>query len=765
LEGFISQPVLKFRSDLEISRQDSSGQIVYVIKDPISGKFFRLKEMEYFIAGLFDGQNDIEAVAAKFEERFKAKINPQQLEKFGSNLAAMGLLEGAERPVKQDSRQAKKSLFRKILFIKLKAVNPEKFIEWTYKKAQPFYSRAAIRLYIFLTILAGIITISNFADMKFQLKSFFVPEIIPLVWITIFFVTLLHEFSHTYSCRLHGGKVTDMGFLLLYFQPCFYSNVSDAYLFPDKKKRIAVTVAGIISQIVIWALAVLVWRITEMDNIINTVAFIIIALSFVGITFNLNPLLKLDGYYFLVDYWEIPNLRQKAFRHLRQHVLGLAQNEDRLEVTSREHRIFMWYGSASLIYSGLLLSYIFYRFGIFIKAQLGGFGVALLTVIILYFIYDALKKGRIFQVAYNQRGAILKPGRLMITGAVIIVIAVLSILIKAPLRLTNDSLVLPLEQVTLKTTSPGSAELTIERANEDKILKQYQLVSQDYSVLSILPALKAGDTVKSGDLIAGIKSNVYESEKLERYANLEQVKKQLDLLEKGAQPEEIEQTEDIIRQVRLKFTKSSQDLNRAESLFAKGGIAEQQLEETRTNNQVLKSELDFYKNQLVLLKRGARPEEIDMARAGVNQLQAKLKHLESQLEQTNIESPIDGIVTQVNKDNTIIEIARTDTVKVKISVPEKEISAVSLNDPVRMKARSYPGLTYSGVVVKIDPLALTDDKGRSVFAVTALVDNHEGLLKPGMTGKARINCGRWPLYKIALWRLVRYLRIEFWSWW
>jgi hypothetical protein len=102
---------------------------------------------------------------------------------------------------------------------------------------------------------------------------------------------------------------------------------------------------------------------------------------------------------------------------------------------------------------------------------------------------------------------------------------------------------------------------------------------------------------------------------------------------------------------------------------------------------------------------------------------------------------------------------------VKISVPEKEISAVSIGNGVKMKARAYPGLTYPGLVKKIDPIALEDDRDRSIISVTALADNPEGLLKPGMTGKAKINCGDQPLYKIILWRLVRYLRIEFWSWW
>ncbi len=721
--------------------------------------------MEYFIASRLDGSTSYEQIAVVFNEQFGAKVTAETIEKFASQLSVSGLVEKPGQESKPASTGKRKSLFGKLLFIKIKALNPENFVESTHNIARLFYTRTAMFVYTVMMILATGITIANYGDMTFQLYSFFRPEIIPLAWVTIFFVTVIHEFSHTYSCRMHGGRVRDMGFLLLYFQPCFYTNVSEAYMFPERSKRIAVTVSGIISQLVIWAAATLVWRLTSMDNIVNTVAFIIIALSFVGITFNLNPLLKLDGYYFLVDYWEIPNLRQKAFNYLRQKIIGLDRGEDRQEVSDRESKIFIWYGIAAVIYSGAIITYIAFKAGHFLNDRFGSFGVVILLLFVLYLVFDALRKGRVFSIAYNQRGAILKPSRLITFSITLIVIVLALIFVRFPLRLANDCEVQPLEQVSLRSTSTGFAELIIERANEERVLKQYQLVGQDYGVLSIIPALKVGDYIKPGDLIAGIESNVYESEKKERFANLEQARNQLDLLEKGAQPEEINQTEDIINQVRSKYQQSIQELNRAESLFVMGGISKQELEDSKTDNQVLKSELDFYKNQLTLLKRGARPEELAMARAQVDQLGAKLRHLESQMEQAVIESPISGIVTRVNKGNMIISIARTDTVKVKIMVPEKEISVVSIGNGVKMKARSYPGLTYSGVVKKIEPIAIEDERGRSIITVSALVDNPEGLLVAGMTGKAKINCGNWPLYKILLWRAVRYLRVEFWSWW
>jgi putative peptide zinc metalloprotease protein len=47
--------------------------------------------------------------------------------------------------------------------------------------------------------------------------------------------------------------------MLIYFQPPFYCNVSDAWLFPEKSKRLWVTFTGACFETFLWALATLVW--------------------------------------------------------------------------------------------------------------------------------------------------------------------------------------------------------------------------------------------------------------------------------------------------------------------------------------------------------------------------------------------------------------------------------------------------------------------------------------------------------------------------
>jgi hypothetical protein len=72
-------------------------------------------------------------------------------------------------------------------------------------------------------------------------------------------------------------------------------------------------------------------------------------------------------------------------------------------------------------------------------------------------------------------------------------------------------------------------------------------------------------------------------------------------------------------------------------------------------------------------------------------------------------------------------------------------------------------LTFEGQVTQI--AGHTDDgELEPIFMVLAKVPNPEGLLKPGMTGHAKIYCGKRPAYKILLWRIVRWFRVEFWSW-
>src|SRR5262249_55580960 len=142
-------------------------------------------------------------------------------------------------------------------------------------------------------------------------------------WLILLVVTALHESAHGLTCKHYGGEVHEIGFLLLFFMPCFYCNVSDAWLFKEKSKRLWVTFAGGYFELFVWALAVFVWRLTLPGSLPHYLAFIVVTACGIQTLFNFNPLLKLDGYYLLSDWLEAPNLQPRALGSFKDHMRWL----------------------------------------------------------------------------------------------------------------------------------------------------------------------------------------------------------------------------------------------------------------------------------------------------------------------------------------------------------------------------------------------------------------------------------------------------------
>src|SRR5436190_12384808 len=141
-----------------------------------------------------------------------------------------------------------------------------------------------------------------------------------------------------------------MGFMLIYFSPAFYCDVSDAWMFPNSRHRMAVTLAGGYSQLMLWGVCAILWRITEPDTLINHVMVVVVLFSGLQTLFNFNPLIKLDGYYMLSDYLEVPNLRSRAFDTLWKWITRSPKRGK-----FRDVRGVLLYGICAVIFSSTLL--------------------------------------------------------------------------------------------------------------------------------------------------------------------------------------------------------------------------------------------------------------------------------------------------------------------------------------------------------------------------------------------------------------------------
>jgi putative peptide zinc metalloprotease protein len=765
----------KIRDELITSRQVFENKTYYVIKDPITQRFFRVGEPEYFIIKSLDGKTSKEKIIEKLHHELNVKVSPETLDKFIERLEKAGFLEGeiSQRELSKlqyRARKERKSVFRRIFFLKVKAFDPDRFLDRLLNRVR-FLFTPSFFVFSFLVIILGlIITLSNWGDLGYSFRGLYRITTIFKLWVAIFLIGIIHELGHALTCKHFGGEVREMGFLLIYLQPAFFTNVSDAWLFKEKSKKLWVTFAGIYVHLFLWASATVLWRITDIETGLNSFLFVMMLASGIILLFNFNPLMKFDAYYLLSDYLEIPNLRKKAFAYLnsvfKRSILKLSV--PKIEVSHKEKKIYRLYGILSLVYSVLLLGYIFIRVEKFLVDHFQGYGFVLFLVL-LYFIFKhpaQIFLAGLVSFLMVKKEDLMRPKKIARWSIIIAVILFFLFLFPIQLRVSSNCEIAPLESYTLITHPDGYVQenIFLGKSEEKKETNFLKLISSDYAVVNLETRVKEGEKVEPGQIVASFSSTQYITQLKEIYARIDKAEAYYEMLKKGAKPEEIQQAQDKLTQAELQLKSKETELERAKKLSQQNLISEEELERITTEHSLWKKEKDIARNELKILKAGAKPEELRMAQAEVQGLKAQAELLEEQMRASDIKSPISGIVTTVKSDTNFLTIENIDTVRVLIHVSEKDMDVVKPGLPVKTKARSYPFASFYGEVTRVSHQS-EKTGSKKTFLVSSKVANPEHLLKSGMTGHAKIYCGKRSLMNILTRKIIRYLRVEIWSWW
>lgn len=120
------------------------------------------------------------------------------------------------------------------------------------------------QVFALLSIFTGFtLTFLHWDELGAGVQSLFNVQSLFFIWLVVLTIVTVHEFAHGVTCCHFGGKVHEVGLMLIYFQPAFYCDVSDSWMFPSKRNRMLVTLAGGYFQLVIWELCTIVWRISK----------------------------------------------------------------------------------------------------------------------------------------------------------------------------------------------------------------------------------------------------------------------------------------------------------------------------------------------------------------------------------------------------------------------------------------------------------------------------------------------------------------------
>lgn len=247
-----------------------------------------------------------------------------------------------------------------------------------------------------------------------------------------------------------------------------------------------------------------------------------------------------------------------------------------------------------------------------------------------------------------------------------------------------------------------------------------------------------GDRVESGDTLIKMDSRNNEISVIQAEASLKSAEANLQKSLNGPREEEISQLEAQLEQAESEQKLRKENYERQKQLYEEGYLSQEEIDQA--NNQLIAAQSSYQSalKNLEMTKAGATEEEIAQLESQVTQAEASLEQAKVQKSYTEINSPIKGIIAEINVqrgqmagNNTAVIVSNIDRIKLTAYVSEKNVNDLVIGDQVKVDFTALEK-EFTGEIKNISPRASTN---RRSFPVEIIVENPDNIIKAGMTAQ------------------------------
>ncbi len=289
------------------------------------------------------------------------------------------------------------------------------------------FTRPAQVVFLLISVLGLLAFFSIVSDPRYVILGDDVVIGLAVLWLVSIAPVVIHELGHALTVKHYGREVPRGGLMLYFGMPAAFVETTDIWLEP-RRARLAVTWNGPYTGLILGGAASLVMFLLPGLSV-NSLLFKLAGFAYLTVFFNVNPLLKLDGYYLLSDALDIPSLREKSLAFIRRKLPAALLHRNRL---TREEWIFTVFGLLSVAWTAYALYMIFFfwetrvRSGVQVVLS-GDFPLfarllnlllvgAVISFVFLIFL-QLLQAGRMIVARFSRSGIRTRHGRLALALA------------------------------------------------------------------------------------------------------------------------------------------------------------------------------------------------------------------------------------------------------------------------------------------------------------------------------------------------------------
>ena len=447
---------------VQVHRQPSRDTLWYLLIDSASGRQHRVNDIAYQFVGRCNGQYSVQTIWETLLELLGDHAPTQEeIVRLIGQLVETGLLQVEKQSDvealferhHERTDKIRRSALNPLSF-RIPLFDPSTLLRRMDNLGQQIFRTWVLWLWLAIVGIALITAVVHWNELRAHAATYMLsPRYLLLMWLCFPLIKGLHELAHGLAVRRWGGEVRQMGVALLVLMPAPYVDASAASAFRPAYQRVMVSAAGIMTELLIAALALWLWLNTEA-GLVNDIAFILLFIGSVStVLFNGNPLLRFDGYYVLSDALNLPNLATRSSRYwayLAQRYILKLTNTASVQPGNGERIWLLLYAPLSWIYR-LSISLLI-AFWVAAKSFILGMAAA------LFMLYSTLAQPiyRVLRFAFSSPvlGTRRLRARLVASAGVFLAILALAVL-PMPSKTVAEGVVWLPEKAQLRAATAG----------------------------------------------------------------------------------------------------------------------------------------------------------------------------------------------------------------------------------------------------------------------------------------------------------------------
>ncbi len=396
----------KLRGDISVTQQHFWGVPWYILSEPDNNVHFRLAKDAYIFVSMLDGSRTLQEIWELCNEHDEEALTQGEIitllgRLHSANLLSTGVSADADSLLrrKQEKRLKKIShTLSSFLFLRIPLWAPDAFFSRYQGIGGLVFHPLGIVLWLVAAVYALYTLLLHWGTFILEADKTLQPGNILWMYLVIVLAKIVHECGHAFACKYFSqrdglqGDVHSMGIMLLLFAPVPFIDVSSSVQIRSRFARAFVGLAGIYCEFFLAFLAIILWAHSAEDTALHLVARnCIIITSVTTLFFNLNPLLRFDGYFVFSDLIGMPNLYQRSQAYcvylFKRFILGI-HKATTVVSTYNERIIYPVYATAAFIYRILITMGIF----LVLEDSFALLGTVLaLSLFFLWFVLPLLK--------------------------------------------------------------------------------------------------------------------------------------------------------------------------------------------------------------------------------------------------------------------------------------------------------------------------------------------------------------------------------------